>query len=794
MHYQFIPQELREFRQWCSWKYENRGNSSKLTKTPYSPISGLMIDVTNPVNLCTFEEAIKNLHFFSGIGFSLLPTDPFCFIDFDTTTDPREIEFQKQVLASFDTYSEISPSGTGLHLICKASLPSGRRCGATEIYTSGRYMAMTGNVYISQPIATRQSLASALWDELGRYSASAIQLDDYNEYSSKTDLEIYNIAQYATNGEKFLRLWNGDINTYHQGDHSRADFALVDIIAFYTQERDQIKRLFRLSSLGQRAKAKREDYLETMISRAFDRMLPDVDISAFTNTVNEFLAQQPKPQMARMAEEQVRIPKNYPRVIKPAIDLTQAVPESIDDGAFLIPPGLLGQVAKFIYDQAYKPVPEIAIVGAIGFLAGIAGRAYNVSDNGLNMYMLLLAGTGRGKEAIASGVNKIVKAVQPIMPTIIDFLGPQDVASGQGLLRYMSEHPTKSFVSIMGEFGIKLRQICDPKAMGADLMTQKVMLDMFSKSGRQQTILPTVYSDTDRNTKAIESPAFTLIGESAPSWFYNSLDENWIRTGLLPRFTIIEYLGKRPPSNENCSNVIPSQSLIQNVCSVATAVYKLQQSGMPYPIPFSPQAQEMSRRLDVECDKRINEDTNDIVAELWSRCHLKTLRLAGLIAVGNNPYNPIIDEVAFAWAEKFIRHGTEKLSSKFENGIPTDTPDESQQAQCVCEFAIKYLSADDWTKFKHYNVTELMFLAKVIPYSFFTLSAQRNRVFTNDKIGATNAIKRAIQNLSDNGDLQELPRGTCVTNFAFHGKAFLIPKNSKIFSMLKHKLHLAEED
>lgn len=63
-------------------------------------------------------------------------------------------------------------------------------------------------------------------------------------------------------------------------------------------------------------------------------------------------------------------------------------------------PGLVGEVAKFIYASAPRPVAEIAFVGAIGLVAGISGRAYNVSGRGLYQYALLLANTGTGKEAM----------------------------------------------------------------------------------------------------------------------------------------------------------------------------------------------------------------------------------------------------------------------------------------------------------------------------------------------------------------------------------------------------------
>ena len=58
------------------------------------------------------------------------------------------------------------------------------------------------------------------------------------------------------------------------------------------------------------------------------------------------------------------------------------------------PPGLMGDIARFIYDAAPRPVAEVALTGAIGLMAGICGRAFNISTTGLNLYCLMLAHTG----------------------------------------------------------------------------------------------------------------------------------------------------------------------------------------------------------------------------------------------------------------------------------------------------------------------------------------------------------------------------------------------------------------
>ena len=97
-------------------------------------------------------------------------------------------------------------------------------------------------------------------------------------------------------------------------------------------------------------------------------------------------------------------------------------------------------------------MPEIGLAGALGLVAGIVGRAYNISGTGLNQYVLLLAPTGTGKEAIASGIDKLMAQVIRTVPAASDFIGPGEIASAQAIIKYMSKGPT-SFVSLVGEFG-----------------------------------------------------------------------------------------------------------------------------------------------------------------------------------------------------------------------------------------------------------------------------------------------------------------------------------------------------
>lgn len=46
-------------------------------------------------------------------------------------------------------------------------------------------------------------------------------------------------------------------------------------------------RLFRSTALGQREKAKRNSYIDGMVNRSFDRMLPPIDLDGLKNRLQE---------------------------------------------------------------------------------------------------------------------------------------------------------------------------------------------------------------------------------------------------------------------------------------------------------------------------------------------------------------------------------------------------------------------------------------------------------------------------------------------------------------------------
>ncbi len=105
--------------------------------------------------------------------------------------------------------------------------------------------------------------------------------------------------------------------------------------------------------------------------------------------------------------------------------------------ATAFPPGLIGEVARYMRSAAPHPNDDIALAGAIAFMAGICGKAYNTyTGAGLNQYILLLASTGMGKEAASNGISKLFTAIIASVPAAGDFKGPALVSSA-GLLKWL---------------------------------------------------------------------------------------------------------------------------------------------------------------------------------------------------------------------------------------------------------------------------------------------------------------------------------------------------------------------
>lgn len=789
-NYHRIPAEMRPYRQWLCWRFEQREEGKKPTKVPYQPTTGKLASVTDPSTWCSYEEAVWGATAegspYDGIGFVLTKQDPYTFIDLDDTGgNQAELDRQIKIFREFDSYSERSPSGTGLHIITRGHAPTGRRRAHIEIYSAERYMTMTGDVFNDTEIQPRQQLIQMLWGQMGG-EHDTIQYHDGNAPQTMDDAALIERALSAVNGEKFRTLLEGRWKELYSSQ-SEADFAFIDIIAFYTQNAQQISRVFRASPLGQRDKASRDNYVMPMIRRSFDNLLPKVDIAGVENNWEAAAAKAeqapPAPPLnagTAPAELNSGTPapeaKAGPAPQSEIKKFWQPVPISP-------PPGLLGEIAHFIFNAAPRPVAETAITAAIGLLAGITGRAYNISGTGLNQYLLLLAPTGTGKEAIAGGINRLLQSIRTSVPASAEFLGPAEFSSGQALAKTLTRR-NPCFVSIVGEFGYKMQQLANPRASTSEIMLKRVLLDLFNKSGKNDVFGEVVSADKDKNSVAVNNPSVTILGESTPETFYAATDEHLIADGLLPRFMVIEYTGPRPKRNKNHHEVVPSLPLVERLAEISQYSMTLQHNQSVINVDVEPDALAFLDRIDELVDETINSTETDALRHLWNRAHIKTLKLAALVAVGCDFLQPKITLEHAQWALNVVTTDIFGIVNRFTRGEIGKNTSENKQSKLVLDVLKDYLTKN-YAEVKGYGVDEKIHRSKIIPYSYVSRRIRGSAPFQNDRMGATHALKRVMQGLIDSGDIQEVGKQQLLQEYSFSGRGFVISHPDKLSAAMK---------
>lgn len=269
-------------KRWVNWRLETR--KGKTTKLPYS-INGKLASSTDPKTWATYAEASKKSE---NVGIVFTPAKDLLGIDIDHCLDGIEIKHAqkkaiKALLAAADTYAEISPSKTGLHLFFKLSAPlklQANRHENFECYTEGRYFTVTNYPYgaIKDVRTITPQEATELLGILGypwkkeQAPPTTKNIETNPTTGLMSDKEVLERMFASTNGKDVKALYDGNISAYGD-DTSKADMALVSHLAFWCgKDHAQMERLWLSSTLGSREKTKeREDYRTRTINAAIDR-------------------------------------------------------------------------------------------------------------------------------------------------------------------------------------------------------------------------------------------------------------------------------------------------------------------------------------------------------------------------------------------------------------------------------------------------------------------------------------------------------------------------------------------
>ncbi|MGK0553861.1 VapE domain-containing protein [Macrococcus capreoli] len=242
-----VPGELKAHDNWVLWK-KVRTKNSTYTKVPYYTKTK-KASSTDSKTWLSFDKA-KALYDeggFDGIGFVFDGTSKIIGIDLDNI-DSKKISDHKFIDNWKDkTYTELSPSGNGVHLYIIADVPDqfhpgfNNKDGNIEAYSMARFFTVTGHVLGTLEVTGQQELANKLYNKYGT------NIEPMNNLQALLDIpvdesmdakEVLRRIEKSTNQEKkdrILTLLNtGDYQSLGFESHSNADYSLINDLLFYS--------------------------------------------------------------------------------------------------------------------------------------------------------------------------------------------------------------------------------------------------------------------------------------------------------------------------------------------------------------------------------------------------------------------------------------------------------------------------------------------------------------------------------------------------------------------------------
>lgn len=294
--YYDVLEELKSLRHWVCYIFIDKENG-KQSKMPINPNDNdnnndkkQGASASNHSTWGSYDEAKTAVRTYglAGVGFEFGEQfQGYVGIDLDNVVlqDGTLKPFAQDIVNTLNSYTEYSPSGKGLHIICKADIGmenwgygsnvSHRNDNiGFEMYDSKRFFTITEKIYgKAKSVENRTAQLKSVYEKyLHKNKSSSVNTaqnitptstpinttpsmppspnpvaNNVNVFTEDQDL-WYRMFQ-SQKGQKIIALFNGDTSGY-DNDDSRADLALCSYLAYWTgDDTVRMDRMFRQSRL-----------------------------------------------------------------------------------------------------------------------------------------------------------------------------------------------------------------------------------------------------------------------------------------------------------------------------------------------------------------------------------------------------------------------------------------------------------------------------------------------------------------------------------------------------------------
>lgn len=230
--------------QWICWGYRNG------RKPPIDPQSNKRISIIDDSNHLSFQTARSKCQSnpsIDGIGFVITSGDSIVGIDLDDCLSNNQLKSgARRIVDQIDSYTELSPSGNGIHILLEGDLSGLDTPSNIEIYDQKRYFTLTGDHLPGTPdcIHNRQgnlfSLIDSRTQSLSTQTTNSTPTNSSqqnNSPSADTDLlsdgndALREFERESTTAyNQLMQLLKGNPSPLTQYNHNKVDRSASEFI------------------------------------------------------------------------------------------------------------------------------------------------------------------------------------------------------------------------------------------------------------------------------------------------------------------------------------------------------------------------------------------------------------------------------------------------------------------------------------------------------------------------------------------------------------------------------------
>ena len=313
-----------------------------------------------------------------------------------------------------------------------------------------------------------------------------------------------------------------------------------------------------------------------------------------------------------------------------------AFPQELYDEA----PGLVGEIARWIYGASHTPRREFSYACALSMTAALVGPycTHGSRDGKLNMYIVLIGETGTGKNEAFDTMGLLLNATDA-KDCIQDF-----PASEAGLRRQLNVTP--NILIRMDEMAHKLESM---QGGGNGSGLSRALLEAYNGARMPAK----AYSDSAKSLPAVENPFVQIIG-GATDKIWDVVKSNHLEDGTLNRFVFVSL----PPNAEYSFCLEPNGKIPKELKDKLNAFFR--QGRQCDLIGYSPEGYGRKIQYGEDVKAAIQalgrsawELQQREYGNLYTRFVLNTLKIMSILVAGDGRDTATMTD--FEQAQKFMR-------------------------------------------------------------------------------------------------------------------------------------------